>query len=107
MSSGRWLRRTFPHPLRRAAHALMIGAHSKPYYTPARSGCRWNDLPDVYGIASTTAWRRLKRWEEDGTWERLWRALLESLDCEQKLRWAEAFLGGSFGPSKRGAKPSE
>jgi transposase len=71
-----------------------------------RTGCRWQDLPDGYGIAATTAWRRLRRWEEDGTWERLWRAVLAALDNEEKLRWAEAFLDGSFVPAKRGAPAS-
>lgn len=68
-----------------------------------RTGCRWRDLPAEYGLHPSTAWRRLKRWEADGTWERLWRALLAALDAEGKLRWAEAFLDGSFVPAKRGA----
>lgn len=68
-----------------------------------RSGCRWGDLPAAYGINPSTAWRRLGRWEADGTWERLWRVFLASLDAESKLRWAEAFLDGSFVPAKRGA----
>lgn len=66
-----------------------------------RTGCRWQDLPSEYGTPST-AWRRLRAWEENGTWERLWRAMLESLESEEKLRWAEAFLDGSFVPAKRG-----
>jgi transposase len=37
------------------------------------TGCRWQDLPREYG-APTTAWRRLKRWGEEGVWERIWRA---------------------------------
>lgn len=68
-----------------------------------KSGCRWADLPTEYGIHPSTAWRRLAAWEHDGTWERLWRAFLASLDAEGKLRWAEAFLDGSFVPAKRGA----
>lgn len=68
-----------------------------------RSGCRWGDLPAEYGINPSTAWRRLGHWEAEGTWERLWRAFLASLDAESKLRWAEAFLDGSFVPAKRGA----
>src|SRR5215510_4691322 len=37
------------------------------------TGCRWQDLPQQYG-APTTVWRRLKRWGEEGVWERIWRA---------------------------------
>ena len=66
-----------------------------------RTGSRWCDLPGELGSAST-AWRRLKAWEEDGTWERLWRALLSSLDAQDKLGWAQAFLDGSFVPAKKG-----
>lgn len=35
-----------------------------------RTGCRWQDLPREYS-AHVTAWRRLRRWEEDGAWERI------------------------------------
>lgn len=67
-----------------------------------RTGCRWQDLPPEYGSA-TTAWRRLKRWEAEGVWERIWRTLLSTLDAQGKLGWAQAFLDGSFVPAKRGA----
>ena len=66
-----------------------------------RTGCRWKDLPKELGSA-TTAWRRLKEWEEAGVWESLWRAVLSSLDAHGKLEWAQAFLDGSFVPAKRG-----
>lgn len=70
-----------------------------------KSGLGWNRLPPEYGSAAT-AWRRLKAWEEDGTWERIWRTLLTTLDTQQKLEWAQAFLDGSFVPAKRGEKAS-
>ena len=66
-----------------------------------RTGCRWQDVPREYGSPST-CWRRLRTWEEDGTWERLWRALLALLDERGKLEWAKAFLDGSFVPAKKG-----
>jgi transposase len=32
------------------------------------TGCRWENLERTdYSYSYTTAWRRLKRWEEDGT----------------------------------------
>jgi len=67
-----------------------------------KTGCAWEDLPREYG-SDTTCWRRLNEWSEDGTWERIWRALLSQLDAEQKLAWAQAFLDGSFVPAKKGA----
>lgn len=66
-----------------------------------RSGCRWCDLPRELG-SSTTAWRRLKAWEEQGVWENIWRGVLASLEAKEKLEWAQAFLDGSFVPAKKG-----
>ena len=66
-----------------------------------RTGCRWQDVPRECG-SPATCWRRLRRWEEDGTWERIWRSLLTLLDEQEKLEWARAFLDGSFVPAKKG-----
>lgn len=66
-----------------------------------RTSCRWKDMPIEFG-AAVTAWRRLKRWEEDGTWESVWLRLLAGLDEAQKLDWTQAFLDGSFIPAKKG-----
>jgi hypothetical protein len=38
----------------------------------------------------------------DGTWERIWRAFLTSLNEAGKLDWSRAFLDGSFVPAKKG-----
>jgi len=65
------------------------------------TGCRWQDVPREYG-SSSTCWRRLRAWEEDGTWGRVWRGLLALLDEQGKLEWAKAFLGCSFVPAKKG-----
>ena len=66
-----------------------------------RTGCRWEDVPREYG-SPTTCWRRLKAWEEDGTWEKVWRGLLALLDERENLDWDRAFLDGSFIPAKKG-----
>jgi transposase len=65
------------------------------------TGCRWQDLPREYG-APTTVWYRLKRWGEEGVWERIWRAALAALDRQGQLDWTIAFLDGSFVPAKKG-----
>ena len=31
------------------------------------TGCKWEDMPRCYG-SYVTAWRRLKRWSEEGIW---------------------------------------
>jgi len=66
-----------------------------------KTGCAWEDMPRAYG-APTTAWRRLQTWAQDGTWERMWRALLSQLDAQGRLEWSTAFLDGSFVPAKKG-----
>jgi transposase len=70
-----------------------------------RTGCRWCDLPHDLGDDST-AHRWFLRWQDDGTWERIWFALLDTLDVQGKLDWANALLDGSFVPAKRGARTS-
>ena len=70
-----------------------------------RSGARWKDLPKEYPSAST-CWRRLRDWEEQGVWERVWRGFLAELDEKGLLDWEETFADGSFAPAKRGAQTS-
>jgi transposase len=66
-----------------------------------KTGCAWEDIPRRYTTPST-GWRRLQEWTDDGTWEKVWRALLGQLDVQDKLEWAQAFLDGSFVPAKKG-----
>jgi transposase len=41
-----------------------------------RTGCRWNDIPPVYGSDSTLH-RYFRRWSRSGVFERVWAALVE------------------------------
>jgi transposase len=70
-----------------------------------KTGCAWEDVPRRFG-SPATCWRRFSAWSQDGTWERMWRALLSQLDAQGKLDWAQAFLDGSFVPAKKGAPAS-
>ena len=60
-----------------------------------KTGARWRDLPEGYPSGST-CWRRLRAWDVDGTWLRLWRAFLGQLDARGRLRWENTFIDGSF-----------
>jgi transposase len=71
-----------------------------------KTGARWRDLPAEYPSPST-CWRRLKLWDEQGTWLRIWRAFLSELDMKGRLRWEETFMDGTFYPAKKGAPKSE
>jgi len=69
------------------------------------SGARWKDLPPKYGSRSTCH-RRLQQWQDQGVWEGIRLTFLRTLDAQAKLDWNEAFLDGSFVPSKKGVKIS-
>ena len=70
-----------------------------------RTGARWKDLPERYPSPST-CWRRLKLWEENGTWLKIWRAFIHELDKKDRINWAECFMDGSFVPAKKGGQKS-
>src|ERR671923_665491 len=74
-----------------------------------QTGAAWRFLPDEFP-SSSTCWRRLQRWQEQGIWLEAWRTLLGALDENGLLGWDESFLDGSFAPAKKGAlrpgKPS-
>jgi len=70
-----------------------------------KTGARWRDLPEGYPSGST-CWRRLRRWDEDGTWLQLWRAFLGQLDARGRLSWENTFIDGSFASAKKGALTS-
>ena len=65
------------------------------------TGAPWSELPREYG-SSTTCWRRLRAWEERGVLLELWRAFLAQLQDQDKIRWDECFVDGSFAPAKKG-----
>ncbi len=65
-----------------------------------KTGTRWRDLPDGYP-SGATCWRRLRQWDEDGTWRRLWRAFLGQLAARGRLRWEQTFRRSSTAHLRR------
>jgi transposase len=56
------------------------------------TGCRWMDMPLEYG-SYKTAWRRLKKWKDEGVWDRILREYgMVSVDSST----VEAKKGGSL-----------
>jgi len=70
-----------------------------------RTGARWKDLPERYPSPST-CWRRLKLWEEQGVWEKMWRTFIRRLDKKGQIDWSECFMDGTFVSAKKGAQKS-
>lgn len=48
------------------------------------TGCPWRDLPERYGPWQT-CYHRFNAWAEDGTWERLYQALLARMERQQAI----------------------
>lgn len=71
-----------------------------------RRGTRWQDLPKKCPDPSTCR-RRLRDWEKQGVWLKIWRSFLSELNECQQLQWSGSFLDGSFAPAKKGAQESE
>ncbi len=71
-----------------------------------RSGVCWQNLPDEFPHPST-CWRRLRDWEKQGVWLKVWGAFLSELNERQQLKWSESFLDSSFAPAKDGAPMRE
>ena len=71
-----------------------------------KTGARWRDLPADFGLSPATCWRRLRQWDEDAVWLKVWRQFLAELDRRGQLDWSESFIDGSFAPAKNGATAS-
>ncbi|MFD6992773.1 transposase [Streptomyces sp. NPDC059943] len=54
-----------------------------------RSGSPWMDMPAEFG-SWKGAYNRLRMWAADGTWERVFIALLAEADAEGDLDWVVA-----------------
>jgi transposase len=67
------------------------------------TGCKWEDLPREYG-SPVTAWRRLKRWQEDGIWQDLMNRLQEKAYREGKLDLDRVIIDSSTIEAKKGVK---
>lgn len=68
-----------------------------------RVGVRWQDMPAEFG-SYVTCWRRYARWVESGVWERVWRALRETLDPRERAAWSLVAADGGFAPVKGNAR---
>jgi len=69
------------------------------------SGCRWRDIPAYYG-SYVTAWRRLKKWSEEGVWERILSNIRDMAYRLGILALDVVSIDSSFVESKKGAKMS-
>jgi transposase len=65
------------------------------------TGCRWGDMPSIYG-SQATAWRRLKRWSEEGVWNEIMESLRDSAYQKGKFSMDVVCVDSSFIETKKG-----
>lgn len=52
-----------------------------------RTGVPWRDLPARFG-SWKTVYERHRRWSADGTWDRIFAAVLADADAEGRIDWS-------------------
>lgn len=53
-----------------------------------QTGTQWVHLPEKYGNWRGGVYNRLRMWAVDGTWERVFTALMAQADADEDLAWA-------------------
>ncbi len=67
------------------------------------TGCRWEDLQKrQYNHYYTTAWRRLKRWEEQGVWKSIVDALISRGYPLGVVKMGSLSIDSTTAPAKKG-----
>ncbi|WP_082089377.1 transposase [Methanosarcina horonobensis] len=69
------------------------------------TGCQWRDMPKQYG-SYVTAWRRLKRWSEEGVWDMIFDSLKDDPYRNGQLSLGIVAIDSSFVEAKKGEKVS-
>jgi len=68
------------------------------------TGCRWDYLQRTqYRHCYTTAWRRLKMWEEQGLWKRIMDAVISKAYSSGMVKMDSLSIDSSTVPAKKGA----
>lgn len=67
------------------------------------SGLPWAAVPAELGVSGITCWRRLREWQQAGSWEQLLRVLGEELAVRGELDGRRLLVDASIAPAKKGA----
>jgi len=66
------------------------------------SGCRWSEMPKIYGDDST-ANLRLRKWQQKGIWKKILKCAITSAHKQNKLNLQKISVDSSSVPNKKGA----
>ena len=66
------------------------------------SGCRWSEMPKIYGDDST-ANLRIRTWQEIGVWKKILKCVIKSAHKSGKLNLQKISVDSSSIPAKKGA----
>ena len=66
------------------------------------TGCKWEDMPRRYG-SYVTAWRRLKRWSEEGIWFKILSAICDTAYINGNLSIDTVSVDSTLIDSKKAA----
>jgi transposase len=58
------------------------------------TGSPWRDLPERHGPWQT-CYERFRRWAQDGTWERVYQAMLGQMQRRQAVDWERWCIDGT------------
>ena len=79
----------------------MIGEQLTAYSYVLETGCKWEDLPRHYG-SYVTAWRRLRRWSEEGVWSKIFCAICDTAYTVGNLSFNTVAVDSILIDSKKG-----
>jgi transposase len=65
------------------------------------TGCKWEDMPRCYG-SYVTAWRRLRRWSEEGVWSNVFCAICDASYTAGNLSIDTVSVDSTLIDSKKG-----
>lgn len=99
-----FLRSFLPPQKQRGRHRADDRATLNGILYALSTGCRWRDVPPERYGSGITCWRRLRLWQENGTWERIAVNLLRELKRKGKLNLRSGYLDASIREAKRGQK---
>ena len=58
-----------------------------------KTGTPWEYLPqEMHCGCGMTCWRRLRDWQRDGVWQKVWGALLDELGCSDAIDWSTSAI---------------